>query len=91
MTEQQAMAIVESAKAEFKMIFNSKEDVDFGIIWLCHLLSIIGADYYASKSIAGILLFRNDFPIFDKKACEVLRVLANVLEAKIDIEEKEKK
>lgn len=89
MNEQQAVSIIQAATSEFKMIFKTEPETTRALTWMNVLLQFLTADYYGINFMGqGVILTPNVLPVSDKEFCEVLRVLANVLEAKIDVESK---
>lgn len=88
MTEQQAQWITDAAKNEFRIIL-SESEIPQSMAVLNETIALITSDYYAHELPMGLALIPNRLPVFDKRFPEVLRVLANVWEAKLELDAKD--
>lgn len=90
MNDKQVESIVAAASAEFRMIFKTEEETARALTWMTVLFNYLTADYYGNDFMGqGVMLIPNNLPTRTKEFCEVMRVLANVMEAKIEADEKE--
>lgn len=81
MDEEQAQAILDSAKAQFKQLEFSEMDINIALVILGDLLGLFNKPYIC-KLTSNIDIL-SEWPIADPKFPEVLRVLANIFELMI--------
>lgn len=83
LTPEQATALVNSAKAQFTSAGLDQTDVTVGLILINDLMVMLGRPYLISRDENIELCL---WPTDDKRFPEVLRVLANLLDVKINEE-----
>lgn len=90
MTSDQIKWITDAAEADLRLTLSERE-ITQAMLWMSELTAILTAEYYAEKVSLGVLLYTNNLPIADKRFPTLLRVFANVLELKIEIDKREEK
>lgn len=91
MNEKQIDAILDSAKAELKMILKTQHEVDVAFMYMTDIIHLLHQPFITREipGVGGVVVVINNMPLYSKEFCDILRVVANVLELSGEIRRKE--
>lgn len=91
MDQKKINALISSTTEHFKMLGYTEAEVTLSLIYMDVIMSALTGDYMFKIIGKDIAVMENILPYFDEKFPELLRAVANMIEAKIEEHLREQK